>query len=198
MNHLAHCFLAGTDPALVVGGLLGDFWRGALDPAWTPRLAQGVRLHRQVDSWIDAHPVTRRARQRFEPPFRRYAGVLLDVWFDHLLARDFGRWSADETLRAFADRCQGVLLQAVSSPAAAGWPPAFAVYVHRLARHDGLVAYAQAAHAEAVLEHIGTRLRRANPLAIALPVLESLEAPLQRDFEELMPGLMAYARAQSA
>ena len=198
MNHLAHCFLAGTDPELVVGGLLGDFWRGALDPAWTPRLARGVRLHRHVDSWIDAHPVARRARRRFEPPFRRYAGVLLDVWFDHLLARDFGRWSAHETLRAFADRCHGVLLQAVSSPAAAAWPPAFAVYVHRLARHDGLVAYARAAHAEAVLERIGTRLRRANPLAIALPVLESLEAPLQRDFEELMPGLMAYARAQSA
>ena len=198
MNHLAHCFLAGDEPELVAGSLLGDFWRGPLDPAWPARLARGVRLHRRVDSWTDAHPLALQARRRFEAPFRRYAGVLLDVWFDHLLARDFARWSQGESLRACADRCHGVLLRAVTATPAIAWPPAFVVYVHRLARHDGIVAYADAAHAEAVLEHIGQRLRRANPLGVALPVLESLQAPLQRDFEAFMPELIGFAHAEGA
>jgi acyl carrier protein phosphodiesterase len=197
VNHLAHCFLAGPDPELVVGSLLGDFWRGPLDPAWPPRLARGVRLHRSVDSWTDSHPSTLLARRRFEPPFRRYAGILLDVWFDHLLARDFARWSGSESLRAFADRCHAVLLRAVDGPTPFAWPPAFALYVHRLAQYDGLVAYAEAAHAEAVLDRIGLRLSRPSPLGAAMPVLESLQAPLQRDFEALMPALVAYARSEA-
>ena len=60
-----------------------DFWRGAPDPAWPAALAAGVRLHRRVDVHTDAHPAVRAARALFVPPLRRYAGIALDVWFDH-------------------------------------------------------------------------------------------------------------------
>jgi acyl carrier protein phosphodiesterase len=95
MNHLAHVLLAGDDEALQLGGMLGDFVRGQPDPALFPApVIRGIRLHRAIDSYTDGHPEVLAAKASLPPPYRRYAGILLDMWFDHLLARDFSHWSA--------------------------------------------------------------------------------------------------------
>jgi acyl carrier protein phosphodiesterase len=183
MNHLAHAWLAGDDDALLVGSLLGDFWRGAPDPSWSPGVAAGVRLHRTIDSFTDRHPVVVAARGAFEPPFRRYAGILLDVWFDHLLAVEFERHGG-EPLRGFADRVYAVLARTDPS-----LPPSFRLFAARAAQYDVLVGYADRGRIDDVLSRIGERLSRPNPMAHALPVLESLEGPLARAFAALWPDL---------
>ena len=71
----------------------------------------------------------------------------------------------------------------------------FRLFAARLVPRDGLARYLEREHVEAVLERISDRLQRENPVALALPVLESLEGPLERDFEALWPAL---ARAASA
>src|SRR5699024_8931556 len=105
MNFLAHALLAGDDPDLEVGGILGDFVRGRPDPTLPAGLRRGIALHRAVDAFTDRHPDVAAARRLFDPPWRRYAGIMLDVWFDHCLARDFGRWS-DWPLEVFSVRLQ--------------------------------------------------------------------------------------------
>jgi len=187
MNHLAHCVLAGPDRELILGGLLGDFVRGAPDPAWPPLLRDGVKLHRRVDVYTDAHPAPVAARSLFDPPFRRYAGIILDVWFDHLLARDFERF-AGEPLRAFVDRVYGWLR--ADDPL---WPAPFRIFASRIAAHDGLAAYAARDHVEFVLERIGGRLSRANPLDRAMPAIEAVEGMVNREFERLWPDLRDFA-----
>lgn len=187
MNHLAHCVLAGSDPQRIVGGLLGDFWRGAPDPAWPQGLREGVRLHRAIDTYTDAHEATVAARALFEPPLRRYAGIVLDVWFDHLLARDFARFTGGP-LRDYVERVHALLR--VDDPT---WPMPFRVFAARLPAHDGLAAYAELEHVERVLERISARLSRANPVAHALPMLEALERPLLRGFDRLWPDLQRFA-----
>ena len=108
MNHLAHVLLAGDDELLQLGGLMGDFVRGTPDPALPPGLAAGIHLHRAIDGFTDNHPAVVAARAMFEPPYRRYAGILLDMWFDHCLARDFARWSP-VPLEAFSDGVRALL-----------------------------------------------------------------------------------------
>jgi acyl carrier protein phosphodiesterase len=179
MNHLAHAWLAGDDDGLLIGSLLGDFWRGRPDPAWHPMLAAGVRLHRRVDSFTDAHPAVVEARALFAAPFRRYAGILLDVWFDHLLAVDFAD-RCGMPLRDFADRVYTVL-----RGADAGLPPSFRLFAARAAQFDLLVAYADREQLDGVLARLSERLSRENPIAHALPVLESLHGPLARAFDAL-------------
>ena len=190
MNHLAHTVLAGPDPLLIAGGLLGDFWRGAPDPAWPRALAAGVLLHRRIDSLADAHPASLAARRRFEPPFRRYAGILLDVWFDHLLACSFERLCGT-TLREHVERVYAILRS--DEP---HWPAPFRLFAARLVPRDGLARYLEREHVESVLERISARLQRENPVGLALPVLESLEGPLGRDFEALWPELARAAAAE--
>jgi acyl carrier protein phosphodiesterase len=89
MNFLAHALLAGNDPALIVGGVVGDWIKGPLPGPLPPDLARGVALHRAIDSHAETHPAFQRSRNRVAPDRRRYAGILVDIFYDHLLARDW-------------------------------------------------------------------------------------------------------------
>jgi acyl carrier protein phosphodiesterase len=137
--------------------------------------------------YTDAHPVVIALRGRFVAPFRRYAGILIDVWFDHLLARDFSRWS-DTPLAMFSESVIDLLQRHRDE-----LPPdlqRFAVYMERA----GLpAAYADSAVVGRALAGIWTRLSRANPLDHALPVLQALDTELQAGFEAFFPELMTFA-----
>ncbi|MGB8409334.1 MAG: hypothetical protein WCE58_05455, partial [Gallionella sp.] len=89
LNFLAHAFLAGDDPALIVGGVIGDWIKGSLPGALPDDLARGVALHRAIDSFAESQPSFRRSRSRISVDRRRYAGVLVDVFYDHLLAQNW-------------------------------------------------------------------------------------------------------------
>jgi acyl carrier protein phosphodiesterase len=188
MNHLAHALLAGDDDALRLGGMLGDFVRGAPDAAWPSEVARGIRLHRAIDVYTDAHPEVLAAKARLAPPYRRYAGIMLDMWFDHCLARDFPRWSALPLAR-FSDE-----LRALLGGHQPQLPTALQRFLVYMQAHDLPAAYAQPQVLGRALAGIGQRLQRANPLADALPVLRAQAPALDAHFEAFFPQLQAYAR----
>ncbi len=187
MNHLAHVVLAARNPLALTGALLGDYWRGALEPAWPAALAAGVRLHRRIDAWTDHHPAVIEARARFDRGFRRYAGIALDVWFDHLLASDFVRL-AGEPLEAVEDRVRVALARAP-----ADLPLPFHAYVARVLAGPGFGEIARREEVDATLMRIGGRLSRPNPLPHALPMLEAMAPLLERAFARLWPELVVEA-----
>ena len=82
MNFLAHALLAGESPALVVGGVVGDWIKGPLPAGLPEDLARGVALHRAIDSFAETHPAFCASRARMSPARRRYAGVLVDICWD--------------------------------------------------------------------------------------------------------------------
>ncbi|HEX5307279.1 MAG TPA: ACP phosphodiesterase [Dyella sp.] len=187
MNHLAHTLLAGDDDALRLGGMLGDFVRGAPDATWPREVATGIRLHRAIDVYTDAHPQVLAAKARLAPPYRRYAGILLDMWFDHCLARDFPRWSA-VPLASFSRDLRTLLREREPQ-----LPPALQRFLAYMQAHDLPAAYARPPVLGHALAGIGQRLQRANPLADALPVLQAQARALDRHFEAFFPELQAFA-----
>lgn len=101
MNWLAHFLLAAPSPAFRVGSVLPDFSPAAVLATLPPAFQPGIAQHQQVDLFTDAHPVVRSGMRRFPPPFRRFGGILTDVFYDHFLTRNW----ADHTpvpLPAFA------------------------------------------------------------------------------------------------
>jgi acyl carrier protein phosphodiesterase len=189
MNHLAHALLAGDDEWLQLGGMLGDFVHGQPDSlSQPPRVVAGIRLHRAIDVYTDAHPEVLAAKALLPPPYRRYAGILLDMWFDHCLARDFSRWCAQpledysDALRALLHRHDALL------------PPALRRFRGYMDAHGLPAGYADRAVLGRALAGIGQRLSRANPLDSALPVLVAREAALQEHFEGFFPQLREFAR----
>lgn len=192
MNYLAHTLLAGPDPQTLVGGVLGDFWRGAPDAAWPPGLRAGVILHRHIDTFTDAHALLIEARALFVPPQRRYAGILLDVYFDHLLARDFSRYSS-VPLASFSAHVMRLLIDARKE-----MPPAMQRFIGYIQARGGFAAYADPVVINDVLRGIGQRLNHPNPLAESASSLFALATPLTELFAAFFPILMAFAEHERA
>jgi len=188
MNHLAHLLLAGDDPELQLGALLGDHVRGDVAACgYSDSVRHGIMQHRKIDVWTDQHALMREARSLFQAPLRRYAGILLDVYCDHLLSRSWATHCAisldDFNLRTLA------LLQQQHAAL-----PASLQRFHRYARSTNVLArYAEPGMLQQVFVGIGRRLQRANPLASALPVLQHHDATLQSLFSAFWPQLQDYS-----
>lgn len=187
MNILAHALVAGSNDDVIVGSLLGDFVNGPVPTNLAPHVELGLRLHRAVDVYTDSHAHVVALRARFEPPFRRYAGILLDIWFDHLLAQDFARW-CPVPLHDYSNR-----LRALLHSREAELPADMRRFLGYMDHNDLPARYAQLGAIERAIGGVGMRLSRANPLGQAVPVLQAQSAELQRGFEAFFPELVAFA-----
>jgi len=186
LNYLAHAFLAEQDPDGLVGALLGDFVKGPLPGLWRPSLARAIALHRSIDGFTDAHPVTLRSRARFERPLRRYAGIVVDVFYDHVLARTWDDHSA-EPLQAFSRRVYASAMGQFAS-----LPEPMQRMVRRMVDEDWLTSYAEVAAVDRALQRIARRLSRENPLPRAIDALREVDAGLEADFSVFLPQLVAH------
>lgn len=190
MNFLAHAFLAGPGSADRVGGIAGDFVKGPLPGGLPADLAAGVALHRRIDSFAERHPAFRDSRARVSAPRRRVAGIMVDLFYDHFLARHWAEWSS-ETLGGFA---QGVYAQAAAR--VAELPPAAAPVLARMASEDWLVAYRDPAAIGRALDRMAQfRFSRANPLGGGGDELLAGYAGFEADFMRFLPDALEFAQA---
>jgi len=104
MNFLAHVFLSGGHTEIMVGNFIGDFVKGAQMDQYPDSIRAGIQLHRQIDHFTDTHPTVKKSKERLRPDFRHYSPVIVDVFYDHFLARDWEKFS-DQPLDAFTMQC---------------------------------------------------------------------------------------------
>ena len=190
MNHLAHALLAdagGIEFAL--GSALGDFVHGRPDPAWSAARCAGLRFHRAIDGYTDAHPEVVAARNLFVPPMRRYAGIMLDVWFDHLLVRGWDRYGTGESLAHFSHRWLALL-----DARAAEFPESLCAFLVWMHAHGLPAGYGDEATLDEVFHALALRLSRPSPIGDALPALRAQADALQQRFDAFFPRLLAHAR----
>ncbi|WP_028916681.1 ACP phosphodiesterase [Pseudoxanthomonas sp. J35] len=194
MNYLAHLLLAGPDPEAMLGALMGDFVFGRAALAeYSVVERREILVHRQVDRYTDAHPRVVAARGLFGEGLRRYAGIALDVFYDHCLARDWARYS-DEPLDAFTSRFYRYLLARLDD-----LPPRLQAIAPRIASHDWLGSYRDRASVDLAVTRIATRLsRNGDRLVACLEDLRTHEAAIAEGFDAFFPQLQDYTvRARS-
>ncbi len=189
MNHLAHLLTAGSSETVRLGVLMGDHIRGKqILKEYPDQLAMGIQLHRVVDSYTDQHPELTAARNLFDAPFRRYAGIMLDVYWDHLLSRDWETY-CQQPLAEFAGAAMDMLNRHFEML------PAGLQRFTRYARVTGVLGrYGETDMLEQVFAGISQRIRHDNPIADALPQLQARAEPLATAFAGFFPQLMGFAR----
>jgi acyl carrier protein phosphodiesterase len=94
MNYLAHIFLARETSETMVGALLGDFVKGENRERYGATIEREISIHRKIDTFTDTHLVVSLAKREIGERKRRYAGILLDVFYDHVLAKTWSSYSA--------------------------------------------------------------------------------------------------------
>ena len=186
MNYLAHLHLGGQRPGQLLGSLYGDFVKGRLQGQFDPEIEHAIALHRHIDVFTDRHTQVDAALSRFTLTRRRYAGIVLDVFFDHCLARDWALY-ADSSLDQFTSGVYRVL------GAEPRLPERLARIAPYMAADDWLGSYREFAVLDQVLRGIARRLSRPEELALAMQELERLYEPLSEDFRLFYPQLQQFA-----
>lgn len=93
MNFLAHLLLSGENEKVRIGNFIGDFVKGNKFDNYDDQIQLGIRLHREIDSFTDAHPIVLLSKTRLREKYRHYAPVIVDVYYDHFLAKNWNDFS---------------------------------------------------------------------------------------------------------
>lgn len=188
MNFLAHFHLAWPDAGLVAGGLEGDYYKGPLRDDLSPGLAAGVRLHREIDAYTDQHPRIAELRTRLPAGLRRFAGIVIDLSFDHYLSIHWARFSKLDLVHFNA----GVHAALASQRTALS--PGSQRMLARLEEYDILNLYHDWRTVTATAQRIGERLRGENPFADIAQDMEGAREHVERAFLDFYPQLQTFSQ----
>ena len=108
MNFLAHLHLSGDSDKIRIGNFIGDFVRGNPTDVFSPQICKGIYLHRMIDEFTDRHEIVKLSKLKLRDKYRHYAGVIVDIFYDHFLAINWNKFSA-RSLEEFTEHCYKVL-----------------------------------------------------------------------------------------
>ncbi|QBM16051.1 acyl carrier protein phosphodiesterase [Marinobacter sp. JH2] len=188
MNHLAHTFLAPDSAEARVGSILGDFARGVDWSALPAPVLDGVRHHLAVDTFTDQHPQVLASKQLFSKQRRRFAGVALDILYDHFLLRHWHRYS-DFEQTAFIHTVYREL--SAHEPV---MPPAMIKVTRRMVEHDWFSAYLELDNIGFALDRVAERIRFPNQFTGIIDEIRENEGELEANFLKFFPELRTFAR----
>ena len=95
MNFLAHIYLSGEDDFVKIGNFMADSIRGSQYLDYPNSLQKGILLHRHIDSFTDSHPIYRKSKHRLHEKYGHYSGVIMDIAYDHFLAKNWSKYSKE-------------------------------------------------------------------------------------------------------
>jgi acyl carrier protein phosphodiesterase len=93
LNYLAHLFLAGSHPEMILGNFIADHVKGKEILNYPETVRKGIVMHRAIDTYTDQHPVVKQSIARLRNDFHKYAGVIVDMYYDHFLSAQWDEYS---------------------------------------------------------------------------------------------------------
>jgi len=108
MNFLAHIYLSGNNDLIKIGNFMADGIHGKNFEDFPKEVGLGITLHREIDTFTDFHPIFRKSKHRLHEKYGHYSGVIIDIFYDHFLAKNWAKYS-DEKLEDFAEHFYRVL-----------------------------------------------------------------------------------------
>ncbi|WP_372626583.1 ACP phosphodiesterase [Arsukibacterium sp.] len=186
MNYLAHAVLAKQNPYSLTGNLLGDFCKGVQVGSLHPDIKAGLDNHRATDRFTDSHIIVRTAKAGFSQGRRRFAGVALDVLFDHFLIRHWQQFYsapfADYKLKLYQHLSEAMPLM----------PLPMQQTMLRVCRYDWFASYQHLSGLGQALDHIAGRIRFANNFGGIIDEITPRYAELEQSFLQFYPQLQRH------
>lgn len=95
MNFLAHAHLSGNNNPILIGNLIADSVKGKTFYSFPENIQQGIVLHRKIDAFTDSHPVVKKSKELIRTESGKFAGIVVDIYYDHFLAREWHLFSSE-------------------------------------------------------------------------------------------------------
>jgi len=188
MNYLAHIYLSENNEESMLGNFLGDFANKALENNFEYSIREGIFMHRKLDSFTDSNPIFLTSRKRISSVNRRFAGVLIDMFYDHFLARDWSEY-ATISLEEYAENFYSILKRFSYC-----LPDKLTRRMPIMIEENWLLSYREIKGLEIALERISWRFSKSNhPLLNPVEELLRNYEDLEADFKGFFPYAIGYA-----
>jgi acyl carrier protein phosphodiesterase len=187
MNFLAHLYLSGNQPKVMVGNFIGDFVKGRnLASRYEPLVTAGIELHRGIDHFTDTHKIVQQSKKRLAGKYGHYSGVIVDVFFDHFLSNRWSEYSKDP-IDDFSQNAYRIIQD--NDPIL---PSDVKIFLPYMIRQNWLVAYGTFDGLLQALTGIGRRTYISNMPDSINDLKEKYES-FNEDFAAFFPQLKEFA-----
>jgi acyl carrier protein phosphodiesterase len=178
--------LSGGNEEIIVGNFMGDYVKGKNYLLFPEQVKKGILIHRDIDSFTDMHEVTRRSKQRLSSKYHKYAGIIIDIFYDHFLASLWSSYS-NLPLNEFVSRTYDLLKRnyKVLPDSIKRWFPTFL-------ENNWMMAYTNVEGIELVLERMSANTSLPDHSAFAVEVLRNQYSIFMEDFLEFFPTIIAF------
>lgn len=190
MNYLAHIYLSGDSEDIQLGNFIGDYVKGRNYEKYDRAIQQGILLHRKIDSYTDAHHAVRTCNTLFRPNYGKYAGIVSDMLFDHMLASNWNEY-ASLSLRAFTHNFHSTLVANYTK-----LPLQAQKIVPFLIQKRRLESYASQEGIAASLTAMSKHTTLPNHTSFAIEVLNKEFETIDKLFREFMQEIIGFVETE--
>jgi acyl carrier protein phosphodiesterase len=176
MNFLAHIYLSGDNDLMKIGNFMADGIHGKHFDVFPMNIQKGIILHRAIDTFTDAHPLFRQSTKRLHANYHHYSGIIVDIFYDHFLAKNWSSYS-DEKLDVFTERFYQSLKDNYDS-----LTPKTQMMMPYMIDHNWLVSYQTIQGIEIILEKMDARMKRNSNMRFAVAELRTYYSEFEQEF----------------
>jgi acyl carrier protein phosphodiesterase len=188
LNYLAHLFLAGTDPEIILGNFIADHVKGSDILKYSENIRKGISMHRAIDTFTDQHPVVKQSIARLRADFRKYAGVIVDMYYDHYLSAQWNEYSHTD-LDSFTKTRYDILntFQSVL-------PARSARLLFYMEKQNWLLSYGSFDGLQQAFNGMSRRTTFESRMELAVVNLKAGYPEFRHEFRQFFPELQSYVQ----
>lgn len=184
MNFLAHLYLSKENKNILIGNFIADAVKGSDYKKYPEEIEAGILLHREIDHFTDTHPIVKKSKRRLNLQYRHYKGVIIDIFYDHFLAKNWHQYS-ETPLAVYAENVYGFLQENNEI-----FPERIQKLLPYMIEYNWLVSNASIQGIEKILAGMNRRSKGISKMDLATVDLiehyEDFESDFTLFFEELM------------
>ncbi len=190
MNFLAHIYLSGDDPEIAIGNFISDSVRGKKYKSFPVGIQKGILLHRKIDTFTDAHEIFRKSTKRLHKKYSHYSGVIVDIYYDHFLAKNWKDYS-DKPLEEFTFEFYKVLIDNYDL-----LPARVQNLTPYLIKDNWLLSYATVEGISRVLNGMSKRTKYKSNMEMASEDLLEFYDIFEKEFKDFFEELMKFSNVK--
>lgn len=190
MNFLAHIYLSGDDKAITIGNFIADGIRGKDYKKFPKDIQTGIILHRHIDTFTDTHEIVRQSTKRLHKNYGHYSGVIIDILYDHFLAKNWKTYS-DVPLAKYVDDFYDLLEDNFDI-----LPTRVQKMMPYMIANNWLLSYASVDGIAKVLEGMNRRTQNRSKMNLAVNELEEFYDAFETEFTLFFAELIEYSKQE--
>ena len=190
MNFLSHLYLSGESEGIIIGNFIADAVKGSTFKCFSPGIQKGILLHRKIDTFTDTHPIVHQSKARLRENYKKYASVIVDIYYDHYLAKNWSDYSQID-LPDFTQNIYSIIQKNNHI-----LPEKSALFTQYMLQHNILYAYSTLEGIDKVLNGMSQRTTFQSNMEFAINDLKKNYELFEMEFKLFFPDLKQFVKIE--